>query len=53
MVALLTTPSEPQGGNVSDLATNVLNDGENLDILGRYLPDGTDAQLLAFEGGPT
>jgi site-specific DNA-methyltransferase (adenine-specific) len=43
-----------------DLATNVLSHGDNLDILGRYLPDAavdlvyldpgnaTDAQLLAF-----
>ena len=32
-----------------DLATNVLYHGDNLDILRRYLPDATDAQLLAFE----
>jgi hypothetical protein len=45
----------------SDLATNVLYYGDNLDILRRYLPDAavdlvyldrpnaTDTQLLAFE----
>jgi hypothetical protein len=32
-----------------DLATNVLHDGSNLDILRRYLPGATDAQLLTFE----
>jgi site-specific DNA-methyltransferase (adenine-specific) len=46
---------------MTDLATNVLYYGDNLDILRRYLPDAavdlvyldppnaTDAQLLAFE----
>jgi hypothetical protein len=45
---------------VTDLATNVLDHGDNLDILRRYLPDAAvdlvyldpphaaDAQLLAF-----
>jgi len=33
---------------MTDLATNVLYRGDNLDILRRYLPD---AQLLAFEDG--
>jgi site-specific DNA-methyltransferase (adenine-specific) len=46
---------------MTDLASNVLYDGDNLDILRRYLPEtcvdlvvldphhATDAQLLAFE----
>ena len=46
---------------MTDLATNVLYHGDNLNILRRYLPDAavdlvyldpptaTDAQLLAFE----
>jgi hypothetical protein len=34
---------------MTELATNVLSSGDNLDILRRYLPDATDAQLLAFE----
>ena len=34
---------------MTDLATNVLYYGDNLDILRRYLPDAADAQLLAFE----
>ncbi|HEY8922399.1 MAG TPA: hypothetical protein VIN32_07210 [Candidatus Limnocylindria bacterium] len=46
---------------MTNLATNVLCSGDNLDILRRYLPDAavdlvypdppdaTDAQLLAFE----
>jgi hypothetical protein len=29
--------------------TNVPSYGDNLDILRRYLPDATDAQLLALE----
>ena len=48
---------------MTDLATNVLYYGDNLDILRRHLPDAavdlvyldlpyaTDAQLLAFEDG--
>ncbi|MEX1156866.1 MAG: hypothetical protein WED12_06820 [Chloroflexota bacterium] len=32
-----------------ELATNLLCCGDNLDILRRYLPDATDAQLMAFE----
>jgi hypothetical protein len=46
---------------MTDLASNVLHYGDNLDILRRYLPEtyvdlvyfdphhATDAQLLAFE----
>jgi hypothetical protein len=50
---------------MTDLATNVLNYGDNLEILRRYLPDAAvdlvcldpplatipDAQLLALEDG--
>jgi hypothetical protein len=51
----------PRGSPMTDLATNVLYFGDNLDILRRYLPDATadlveldppyatDAPLLAFE----
>ena len=35
---------------MTDLATNVLSYGDNVDILRRYLPAAADAQLLAFEG---
>jgi hypothetical protein len=34
---------------MTDLATNVLYYGDNLDILRRSLPDAASAQLLAFE----
>ena len=37
------------GGPVTELATNLLSYGDNLDILRRYLPAATDAQLLAFQ----
>ena len=38
----------PRGSSMTDLATNGLYHGDNLDILRRCLPD---AQLLAFEDG--
>ena len=31
----------PRGGLLPDLATNVLSDGDNLDILRRYMPDAS------------
>jgi hypothetical protein len=32
-------PGRPRGEPMTDLATNVLSYGDNLDILRRYLPD--------------
>ena len=34
---------------MTDLTTNVISYGDNLDILRRSLPDAANAQLLAFE----